>query len=65
MAINSLPEKDHSHENNDQRYQEHKQRYAVNAMHITHPFTMGRFGIALLNIEIFSQLSPHSHFIFV
>jgi len=62
-VTNSFPEKDHPHENYDQRKQEHKQRYAVDTMHIAHPFAMGRIGVALLYIKVFRQLSPHSHIV--
>ena len=60
-VTNSFPEKDHPHENYDQRKQEHKQRYAVDTMHIAYPLGMGPVGIFLFYVEIFGYLTPDSH----
>src|SRR5687767_5489367 len=54
-------EKNHFDKNDDQRHQEHKQRYTIYPMHIAHPGGMRRFRVALFDIEVFRQLSPDFH----
>jgi hypothetical protein len=56
-----MPEKHQFYKDHDQRYQKHKQADAVDAMHITHPFCIRRVGIALFDVQIFTQLFPYTH----
>jgi hypothetical protein len=54
-------EKQVPHDQNDQPYQEHEYGNAVDPMHVSHPLRIRRIRIPLLDIEIFSYLSPDSH----
>jgi hypothetical protein len=53
-------EKQPDHDN-DQRKEEHKNRDAVDAMHVFYPAAPRRTWIFLFNIQVFSYLAQHSH----
>ena len=55
------PEKDHPDQDDHQPNQKHENGYAVDTVHITHPFTMRCVRISFFDIEVFCNLSPNSH----
>jgi hypothetical protein len=47
--------------NYDHCQQEHENGNAIDAMHITHPFTMWCIWVSFFDVEIFCKLSPYAH----
>lgn len=54
-------EKKHPDNNNDDPDQEHENGNTVNAVHVPHPFAVGRIRVSFFDIKVFGYLAHHSH----
>jgi hypothetical protein len=57
MSLEKKKPDDHK----DQPQKENKDGDPVDPMHIPHPGSIRGIGVPLLNVEIFSKLSPYTH----
>ncbi len=53
--------KNHPDNDNNDPDQEHKNGNTVNAVHVTHPFAVGRIGVSFFDIKVFGYLAHYSH----